>query len=450
MAEQSKKQAISNFIQNKIIPVSGKIGNQRHIQAISTGLMYLIPLTLLAAIFNILANPPITQAIIDEGGWYATLFRGWFNFAQEYRTILSIPPNMTMGLISVIAVVGISYNLAKSYKMKELSTAFLSLIMFLIVAAPAVPAYLASVLTPDADLSQIAPTNVLDTSYLGAAGLFVAIVIALLSTEVTRFCLEKNLKITMPDSVPPAVSESFSSVIPAIINCFVFFGLNVLLNNFLGTSLPDVINSVLTPAVDNVNTPLAIIAIITFGNLLWIFGIHGPAITSVLYIPIMFSVVGANAELVAQGQEPLFQPVMLTQFANAYFGFTILLLFAKSKQLKSVGKVGIIPGVFLISEPVIFGTPIMFNPILAIPQLLAPVITMLLALVGYNVGFLEPDFNIIFAQLPLGLNAFFASMSFRNLIFFFLMIGVQVLIWYPFLKVYDRQLVKSEKEVEQQ
>lgn len=448
MKEQSTKKSFLQVLQDKIMPIANKIGEQKHMKAISSGLMYLIPLSLLGAVFNIIANPPITESIIKQGGVYSKIFSGWYYFAKDYKTILNIPPNMTVGLMSIVAVVGISYNLAKSYKMKELSTAILSLIMFLIVAAPSESAYLASIVTPGADIAKLQVTSVLNTSYLGAPGLFVAIIIGLLSTEVTRFCNVKNLKITMPDSVPPAVSESFSAVIPAMINCIIFFGADLLLRKFAGLSLPAAITSVLTPAISNINTPVAIIAINALGNFLWLFGIHGAAITSMLYIPVSLSLTGVNAALVAGGQSPVFEPVFLTTFANAYFGLNILLLFAKSKQLKAVGKVSIIPGVFMISEPVIFGVPIMFNPILAIPHLLAPIISMILAYIAYSIGFLGAPFNILFARLPLGLNAFFGSMDFNNLIFSFLLIGVHVLIWYPFFKVYDRQLEIKEKEME--
>lgn len=442
------KNVIVEKLQDALIPIANKFGNQRHVKAISSGLMYVIPLSLLAAIFNIIANPPITQTIIQNGGWYANLFSGWFNFAQKYASIITIPSNMTMGMIAVIAVLGISYNLANSYSLKAFSTALLSLIMFLIVAAPAIPAYLASAMTEGVDMATLRPVNVLDTTFLGAAGLFVAIIVALLSTEITRFCQVKNLTIKMPDTVPPMVAESFSSVIPAIINCVIFFGSNLLLQNVFGMNLPGVINTVLTPAIENVNNPIMIMAIITLGNLLWLVGIHGAAITSMLYIPIMMQMTAANGELVAGGQQAIYHPVFIAEFANTYFGLALLLLFAKSSQLKAVGKVGIIPSIFVISEPIIFGVPIMFNPILAIPHLLTPIITMTLAWFAGSVGLIKGSFSLIFAQLPLGLNAFFSSMSLNNFIFYFVMILVQIVCWYPFFKIYDRQLVKQEQAEE--
>lgn len=436
-----------NKIQNKVMPVANKIAQQRHLRAISTGLMYIVPFSLLAAVFNIIATPPITESIIQEGGWYAALFGGWYEFSQKYSAVLSLPSNMTLGLISVIAVFGIAYSLAKSYKMKELSTAFTALIMFLIVASPVEPAYLASAAAGAEDLSELSTTNVLSTSYLGSSGLFVAIVIALLSVELTRFCFAKDLRIKMPDSVPPAVAESFSTIVPVMINCGVFYGGDLLLRHFADKSLPEIIMMVLTPAIDNVNTPWAMIGIITLGNFLWLFGIHGAAVTSMLYLPVQMAVIAENAAIVAQGGEAVYQPVMITAFNNSYFGLVLLMLIiAKSRQLKAVGKVSVVPGVFMISEPVIFGAPIMFNPILAVPHLLAPVISMVLTWVGYVSGFLDPSYNMIMARLPLGLNPFFSAMSIKNFLFFFVMLAVQTAIWYPFFKIYDNQLVLQESQ----
>lgn len=434
-------------LQEKVIPYANKFAQQRHVQAISTGLMYIIPLTLLGAIFNIIANPPVTQSILEQGG-FMTIFSGWFHFAQEYNSILTIPFNMTMGLVSVVAVTGISFNLAKSYKMKELSTAIISLIMFLIIAAPAAPAYMASSLAGVSDLSQVMPVNALNTTYLGSGGLFVAIVIGLLSTEITRFCQDKKLVIKMPDVVPPAVSESFSCVIPAFINFIILFGIDLLCKNFGGVGMPAMINQILTPAIDNVNSPVVMILIVMLGNFLWLFGIHGASIVSALYVPIMLSSTIANGQLVAAGQDPVFSAVFLNNFTNSYLGITILAMFAKSRQMKAIGKVAIVPGFFMINEPVIFGLPIMFNPILAIPHLLIPAISMLIAWAGYSVGFLTPDFNLIFAQLPLGLNALFGSMSINNFLFAIAIVGLQIVLWYPFFKIYDKQLIAKEKETE--
>lgn len=442
--------SIMQKVNEKVTPVAAKIAGQRHIQAISGGIMTIIPFTLLAAIFNIINTPPVTEQIIASGSTYGKIMSGWYNFAQKYGSILSVPNNMTMGLMAVIVVFAISYKLASSYHMKELSTALISLIVFLAVAAPATPAYLAAAVTEGADFSMLGTTNVLDMTYLGSVGLFVAIIIALLSTELTRFCIEKKIVIKLPDAVPAAVGESFSTVIPLFINFVVFYGAGLILQGTTGYSIPQAINRILTPAINNVNTPWAMILIITLGNLMWCFGIHGPSLISMLYIPLQFQIYAANYAIVAEGGNAAFQPIDMSQYTNPYLGLNLVLLFmVSSKQLKAIGKASIIPGIFMINEPVIFGVPIMFNPLMLIPQLLVPVVTMGLSYIAGSLGVITGGYNILFAQLPIGLNPYFASMNVANLIFAFVMVAVQFILWLPFVRVYDRQLVVQEEANEQ-
>lgn len=447
---ENKKVSIMHQVNEKVTPVFAKIAGERHIQSISGGLMTIVPFTLLAAIFNIIKTPPVTAEMIEEGGVWAHIFGGWYNFAQKYNGILTVPSDMTMGMMSLIAVAAISFKLAESYKIKAFSTSLISIVMFLLVAAPSVPAYLASQITQGADISTLMTSSVLDITYLGSTGLFVAIIIGLVSTEITRLCIQKNITIKMPDAVPAGVAESFSSVIPLLLNCFAFYGGSLLINNIFGVSIPAAINSLITPAIGNINTPGGILLVITLGNLFWLFGVHGPALFSMLYIPLQFQIYAQNLGIVQAGGTAAFQAIDMTQFSNPYFGLNLALLFCvASKQLKAIGKASIIPGVFLINEPVIFGTPVMFNPYMVVPVLIIPAINMGLSYILGSVGFLTGGYNIIYAQLPLGLNAFLASMNVRNLIFAFAMYFVQFVIWVPFVRAYDKQLKKQEQEREE-
>ncbi|SHO45272.1 PTS sugar transporter subunit IIC [Anaerocolumna xylanovorans] len=441
--------SVMRRINDKVTPVFGKIARERHIQAISGGLMAIVPFTLLAAIFNIIKTPPVTDSMIANGGFWAHIFGGWYNFAHKYNDILSVPSNMTMGMMSIIAVFAISYKLAESYKIKAFSASLISFIMFLLVASPGIPAYLASQVNKGVDMSTLSTTTVLDTTYLGSVGLFVAIIVSLISTEITRLCIQKKITIKMPDAVPAGVAESFSSVIPLLINCLIFYGASLIIQQTAGLSIPAAINKLIVPAIGNVNTPGGILLIITLGNLMWLFGVHGPALFSMLYIPIMFQVYSQNLGIAEAGHAVAFQAIDMTQFSNPYFGLNLVLLFCvASKQLKAIGKASIVPGVFLINEPVIFGIPIMFNPFMVIPVLVIPVVTMGLSWILGSAGWLTGGYNIIFAQLPIGLNAFLASMNVRNLIFAFIMYFVQFLIWLPFVKAYDKQLKIQELERE--
>jgi PTS system cellobiose-specific IIC component len=166
---------------------------------------------------------------------------------------------------------------------------------------------------------------------------------------------------------------------------------------------------------------------------------------------IMIQNISANAAAVAAGNQPQFYATMLTG-AMACAGGTgntlgLVLLglkSAKSKQLKAVSKAAIVPGIFNINEPVTFGFPIMYNPIMAIPYILTPLITMLVLWLGYAIGFFKPAYVLIMSLLPLFMGEFLGSMAWQNLFIPIVGIVVGLIVYYPFFKVYDKQLVEKE------
>lgn len=436
-------------ISEKVVPYANKFSQHKWVKSISGGIMYVIPFTLIASIFTILATPPVTQAILDQGGWYASLMGGWFNFAQTYKSVLSLPANMTLGMMSIIAVIGISYRLAHEVKLKNpLTATFTALIMFLLVASPSTTAYLVSAVNAGTEISTWAATTVLDTTYLGSQGLFVAIIVAVASVEITSFLTKKNFVIKMPDAIPESVAAPFNALIPVLVNLLFFFALNIIATNN-GTTIPSFIMSALMPAIGNANTYWGMILIFLISNLLWFFGVHGAAVTMMLYIPLQFQLTGENAMSVAAGGAAVWNPINIASFSIAYIGLNVaILLVAKSKQLKTVGKVALIPNIFGINEPTIFGVPVVFNLYFLIPHLLAPTLQMTAAYFLGKAGLLAGPYNILYVSLPLGMNTLFSTMSVLTTV---LQVGVQLLgtlVWIPFVKMYDRQLIRGEQEAE--
>ena len=442
-------------ISAKITPFVNKFSNHKWVKAISSGFMYVIPFTLVAAVFTIIATPPVTESIIAEGGWYASLMSGWFNFSQEYSSILAVPANMTIGLISVISVMGISYTLAKELKMKNQLTAMITaMIMFLVVAAPMTMGVLSSVLAGGVDPEMLAMSmsNVLDATYLGSQGLFVAIIVGIASVEIMNLCVKKNITIRFGDSVPEVVAAPFKAVVPVLINFVLFYGLSILVDATMGTTLPKLIMDTLMPAVGNVNTIWGVLIVVILDKLLWFFGIHGGAVTMMLYIPLSMQLTAENAAIVAAGGTATWHPIFATSVASAYIGLNIaMLLVGKSQKMKAVGKLAIAPNLFNINEPIIFGSPIIYNLWLLIPSVLIPVIQVIVFYVIGNMGMLAGDYNILMVNLPLGFNSFFGSMSIVNALFVVAIPLLGTILWIPFVKLYDKQLIAEEKlELEQQ
>ena len=276
--------------------------------------------------------------------------------------------NMTMGMLSLISAFAIAYYLAGSYKLSQMNAGFTSMIIFMIVAAPANYVALA-----DGNVA-----SMIDTTYLGSQGLFTSIIVSLLTVEITRICMQKKITIKMPEGVPPFLSDMFSSIVPLVINVTLFFSVNLLISNFIpGSSLPSLIETILAKPISAVNSVPGAILVSVLILVMWCCGVHGMMVFMPLTTPITMAAFAANAELFAAGQSPIFHPIFMTQ-AIALLGGTgntlalvILCLKAKSNQLSVFGKASIVPAVFRISEPVIFGAPIMFNPILMIPFVLS-------------------------------------------------------------------------------
>ena len=407
-----------------------KLGSSKVFSAISKSMMGTMAIILVGAVFQIIATIP-------------TLF-GWYTTESAIYKLLYTPYNMTMGILSIFVVFMIGYHYAKSLDMKPMQNGVVALICFLLVAAPATTVTLADGATS---------LTVLNTSNLGAAGLFVAILIGILTVNVTHFCEKKNIVIKMPDVVPSFLSEAFSAMLPLLFNIIIWYGISTILSLLTHgqMNLPLLITYILSIPLSAINTVPGMFIAVLFACLLWTFGIHGSMVVFIALMAIMIQNISANAAAVAAGNQPQFYATMLTG-AMACAGGTgntlgLVLLglkSAKSKQLKAVSKAAIVPGIFNINEPVTFGFPIMYNPIMAIPYILTPLITMLVLWLGYAIGFFKPGYVLIMSLLPLFMGEFLGSMAWQNLFIPIVGIVVGLIVYYPFFKVYDKQLVEKE------
>lgn len=404
-----------------------RMAGSKFFTGVSGGLMGAMGFMLLGALFQILATLLSMVGLIDEAG--------------AFYQFLITPYNMSMGIISVIASFGIGYVYARVNKMKSpLSSGIVSAVLFMMVAAPAETVVLA-------DGSEITAMNTLS---LGGAGLFTAIIIGLLSVKITKFCVDKKWVIKMPDVVPSFLSDSFSALIPLVINVVIFHGLNFLAMTFMGANLPLIIMGILSIPLGAVNSIGGAFLASMFALALWLTGIHGTMVVFIALMPLYIQVITQNGALVAAGGEAVFHPVMLALLNSTVggtgctLGLVLLGLRSKSEQIKAVSKAALIPGLFNINEPVAFGMPTVYNPILAIPYIVAPMVITLLGWVGYLTGILKPGYIMMLSLLPLGMAEFLSTLSWTNLVFPFLMIPVSAVIYYPFYKIYERQLVAKE------
>lgn len=421
-------------LEKVLLPIGSKIGNQKHLQAISVGMMMTLALIVVGSLFLIVANPPINLDLVDPNteNIFLQFMIGWKKFAIANYDIITKPFNFTMGVVGLMTSFTIAYSLANEYKLNNLTSGLISMVIFLMIAAP----------IEDGKIVM---------QYLGADGLFIAIIISLISVEVSMMVERLGWKFKS-EHVPPAVLSFMNALIPLFLNIIIIYGVSIIIFAKTGKTIPQLIMAILTPALSIGNNIWGYLTILLFGNILWLFGING---TSVIF-PIVFTIgianTGSNAELVRQGKEPemlmnlqMFRVAILGGAGNT-LGLILLMLKSKSEQLKTLGKLAFVPGICGINEPVIFGTPIIFNPILGIPFLITPIITVSLTYITQKIGLISMGYIVDPSFAPFFVQGYLSSLDFRNLIFYFILVGISLIIYFPFFKVYEKNLIAQEQE----
>lgn len=416
-------------------PIGAKIGSQRHLNAISTGMMMTLPLIVVGSLFLIIANPPINPELVnpDNTNIFIKFLLQWKEFAVANYATITAPYDMTMGLLGLMSAFSIAYTLASDYKMNAAMSGLISTALFFMICAPS-------------------NEGNIPMSFLGADGLFVAIIIGLASVEISRFVDKMEWKFNLPSSVPTAVASFMNTLVPLLLNIIILYGLNILVMANTGVSLPQSIMNILTPALNIADNLWGYLLLITFGNVLWLFGVNGTSIIFPIAFALGLSNTGLNSDLVAAGQDPnvimnlqMFRIAILGGAGNT-LGLALLMSRSKSTHLKSLGRLSIVPGICGINEPIIFGGPIVFNPILAIPFVATPILCVSLTYFAQKIGLItcgfivDPSFTPFFAQ------TYLSSMDIRNVLFVFVLVAISIVVYYPFFKVYEGNMIKKEIE----
>lgn len=283
---------------------------------------------------------------------------------------------------------------------------------------------------------------------IGAVGIFIGLVIAWLTVQIYRYTIKHNWQIKMPASVPSGVSNSFSALIPSFCVAVVVAALNGALV-IAGTDMFNLLFIPFSFISDIADTWWGFLIIIFLIHFLWWFGIHGATIISSFYMPIILANMQDNA---LRGGHHFFAGDPTNAFitiggSGAMLGVAIWLAFrARSAQLKELGKVEIIPAIFNINEPLIFGLPIVYNVDLFIPFVCAPLASGIIAYLGI-VSKLVPVIRVQQPwPTPVGLSGFIATTSWQGGVLSIVCAIVAFLVWYPFIKHYDNTLLKQEQE----
>lgn len=414
----------------RLNPMMEKVSNNKTLKAISASMMGLFPVSIIGSLCLLL---------FCIGGSVAPL--GDFLNSTGLSAVLMKANTLTIGLLAIYVVVLTGKNVAKTFDPTDdgISSAVIALLCFFIVTP----------LGADANGATFIPTQ-----WLGATGIFSAMIIGIIVARLYLFIRKKGWTVKMPAGVPPMISKVFESLIPSILIGVLFLFINYC---FLLTpygSMHQLIYSVIQIPLQGIGGNIWAMCLFTIiAQTLWFFGIHGNNVVSPIYTPIWLALDAANMAAVAAGEAPtnIIGNAFFTTytFGGMVLGLVFMMAFmGKSKQFKSLGRLSLAPAIFGVTEPVIFGTPLVLNFIFAIPFIFGNVIALLIAYFATVSGLVPVMSGIqtIFG-LPVGVFAAIQG-SWQIVVLQLFLVVVVGLFWYPFFKIADRKAHKMEIEAE--
>lgn len=427
---------MSDFMEKYVVPVGMKISNQRHLSAVKDGLAILIPLTIIGGFACLLAVPPIPASVTEASNPLFAFLLAWKAFAGKFAAYLMVPYYLTIGIVSLYVVCGVSYQLAKSYKMNALTVMISALLVYLCVSGAF-------------DVA----TASLSVGMLGAGYMFSAMMVGLLVVEICRFFKEKKIVIKLPDSVPPNVAAPINALLPLAFSVIVFMLVDALLTSTTGSGFAKLVYTIFQPFMRATGSLPSVLIINFLITTFWFFGIHGGNMLSVVTSPITTAALAANAEAYVAGQP---MPYIYAGSMNTLFGnwisynvlIVVILLFCKSQQARGVAKIAGVPSLFNINEPSIFGLPTVLNVYTYIPMVICAAVNCASYYLLASAGVVGRFYLTLPFTVPGVLHAFLATGDIKASILWIVLFLVDIPIVLPFLKAYDNQLLKQEAEEE--
>lgn len=431
---QTLMDKLENILNKFLMPLAEALNRNAVITAIKDGTMFSLPITLLASIALILSNFPFLSSIAP-------------NIDATLKKFFGPITPATLGLLAIFIILGSATSYSKAKKIEPLYGIMCALACFFIVMPFTTTT---DVIVNSETVKNAIVNNVIPINNLGANGVFSALVITLCSIKIYSWFRDRNITIKMPDAVPDNVAKPFLSIIPMAAAIMVFL---IVRNIFEMTSFgtfQNFISQILTKPLLGVGNNIWVFMLILFlSQILWFFGIHGTnVLQGTVWTPIATIAMAANLEAFNAGQ-PL--PYLLTAAFAAYTvqaklsEIVALVVFGKSQQSKAIGKVSIIPALFNIHEPFIFGLPAIMNTTLMIPWILVESIQAGLAYFLMNLTGAVPVFQAPWTAPPIIQQLIATNFNPWSAVISVVTFIVGFILWAPFIKLLDNQYLKQEK-----
>lgn len=393
------------------------LGHQRHLLAVRDGVVGALPLVLAGSVFLLLAQPP-SRALQE---WVA-----------PWAPLLLLPTRVLGGAISLYVAFACAYSLAKSYRLDAASAGLVALASYLVAAVQPAPA------------GQL-PSLVLQR--LGAGGILAALALGLGTVELTRFLVAKKWTVRLPPGTPEAVGRSLLALVPCLVSVVLVF----LLVHVVGTDIIRLLQQLAVPLLHAVGSLFGVLSVVLLDSVLWLLGVHAGAVGASLR-PLWEAMLVENMDAAAAGAAlPHVAPLHFYLWfvwqggSGAALALGLLLVRCRSAQLKSVGRLGLLPALCNINEPLLFGVPVVLNPALALPFILAPLLSAGVAYAAFFFHWVHRPLLEVPWTLPAPVGAFLTTGGdVRAVVLELCTLALSLAVYWPFVRRYDAQLLAEE------
>lgn len=411
-------------------PFFEKLSRNIYLRAIKDGFISSMPAVLFSSIFILIAAVP-------------NIFG--FKWSDEQLAFILKPYNYSMGILALLVAGTTAKSLTdsvntrsmeKTNQINYMSTFLAAVVGLLILAADPIEGGFANGL-------------------LGTRGLLTAFLAAFITVNIYKVCIKNNVTIRLPEEVPPNIAQVFKDVIPFALSVLSIYGLDLIVRNIFGTNVAESVGKILAPLFSATDGYIGLAIVFGAYAFFWFVGIHGPSVVEPLIVAISYANIEANVQLVQAGMHadkilnPVTQTFVVTMGGT---GATLVVPFmfmwlCKSKRNRIVGRASVVPTFFGVNEPILFGAPIVLNPIFFIPFVTAPIINVWI--MKFFVDVLQMNsFSIILpwtTPAPIGIVMGTALVPLSFVLAITLII-IDTLIYYPFVKVYDHQILEEERK----
>ncbi|AOT68626.1 PTS sugar transporter subunit IIC [Geosporobacter ferrireducens] len=433
---------VQHFLENKLLPFATKLASQRHLAAIRDGFISFMPFLIIGSLFIIIQDFPVP-------GWEELQTK---LFGPDFNQFIILPKRVTYDIMALYIAAAISYKLAQQYKIDAFSAALLGIASFILVTPITT--------TISIDGSSHLVTRVMTVGgWYGTQGLLVALIIAIVSTELFNYFIKKKLVIKMPEGVPPAVTKAFMALVPGfiilVVMLFIRFVFLQTPYEYIHEFIYQIVAAPMTALV--ANNLLGAIGTVFAISLLWCIGLNGGAIVNGILRPFWVPLQEQNLAAIEMGRE--IPNIITEQFFDLIWiggaGATLAVVFvliakAKSTQYKELGKLSLAPGLFNINEPIMFGLPVVLNPLMMIPLILGPAaitIVNYFAMATHLVA--RPTGVIIPWTTPPIIQGFLVTGHWSGAVLQIIDILMVMAIWWPFISMMDKNKQLEEESAEE-